>query len=121
MNYAISPTSRLSGRRGGTGFLVSNDWKLTQLLPAHSYDLFEYHAIMITDPFKLYLVVIYRPPGQPGSFVSELDILLSELPIDSCPLLIFSDEYSYCQFAFSRCLVPTSLIQSQTCSQPTYS
>ena len=46
---------------------------------------------MITDPFKLYLVVIYRPPGQLGSFVNELDILLSELPMDKCPLLILGD------------------------------
>ena len=42
---------------------------------------------MITDPFKLYLVVIYRPPGQLGSFVDELDILLFALPMDNCPLL----------------------------------
>ena len=46
------------------------------------------HAIRITDPFKLYLVVINRPPGQSGSFVYELDILLSALPMDHCPLQI---------------------------------
>ena len=49
---------------------------------------------MITDPFKLYLVVIYRPPGQLGSFVDELDRLsrlLSALPMDNCSLLILGD------------------------------
>ena len=107
-NYVFSHTSRLSGRGGRTGFLVFNDWKLTQLLPAHSYDLFEYHAIMITSSFKLYLVVMCHPPGQLGSFVCEMDILLSALPMDNCPLLIIL-------------LVPTSLIQSQMCSQPSYS
>ena len=76
IHYAFPHTSHLTGRGAGTGFVVSNDWKFTQLLPAHSYDLFEYHAIMITDPFKLYLVVIYHPQGQLGSFVYELDILL---------------------------------------------
>ena len=61
------------------------------MLPAHSYDLFEYHALIITDPFKLYLVVIYHPQGQLGSFVNELDILLSAPPMDNCPLLILGD------------------------------
>ena len=81
----------MSGRGGGAGSLVSHDWKFTQLLPAYSYDSFECHAIMITNPFRLNLVVIYRPPGQLGSFKDELDILLSARPMDNCPFLTRGD------------------------------
>ena len=65
--------------------------KFTQLLPVHSYDLFEYHGFLTTIPFKLYLMIIYHPQGQLGSFVYELDILPSALPVDNCPLPVLGD------------------------------
>lgn len=43
---------------------------------------------MITDPFKLYLVVIYHPPGQPDSFVNEF---VSALPMDNDDMNIHMD------------------------------
>ena len=46
---------------------------------------------MVTAPVKAYVVVIYRPPGQLGNFVHELDTLLSSIPEHECPMLILGD------------------------------
>ena len=46
-NYAFSHTPRPSGRGGGTGLLISDNWKFTPLLPSNRI---EYHAIMVTAP-----------------------------------------------------------------------
>ena len=73
-NHTFSHTSLTSGRGGGTGMLVSNKWKYNQLLPNAKYNT--YNANLVTAPVKIYMVVIYRPPGQLGDFVDELDILL---------------------------------------------
>ncbi len=40
---------------------------------------------------KLHVVVIYRPPGQLGTFLKELDGLLSSFPEDGSPLVVFGD------------------------------
>ncbi|XP_067268944.1 uncharacterized protein [Pseudorasbora parva] len=45
----------------------------------------------VTAPAKIHLVVIYRPPGQLGTFVEELDVLLSSFPEDGSPLVILGD------------------------------
>ncbi|KAI2650186.1 hypothetical protein H4Q32_000118 [Labeo rohita] len=45
----------------------------------------------VTAPIKLHLVVIYRPPGQLGTFLDELDGLLSSFQEDGGPLLVFGD------------------------------
>ena len=90
-NYAFSHTPRPSGRGGGTGLLISDNWKFTPLLPSNRYASFEYHAIMVTAPVKTYVIVIYRPPGQQGDFVHELDTLLSSIPEQECPTLILGD------------------------------
>ena len=71
---------------------------------------------MITDPFKLYLVVIYHPPSQLGSFVYEPELLLSALPVDYCSLLILGDMNIYMADPPS---VDLSLLNS--CSQFSYS
>ncbi len=42
-------------------------------------------------PVKLHIVVIYRPPGQLGTFLGELDGLLSSFPEDGSPLVVFGD------------------------------
>ena len=46
---------------------------------------------MVTAPVKTYVIVIYRPPGQLGDFVHELDTLLSSIPDHECPTLILGD------------------------------
>ena len=39
---------------------------------------FEHHYVMLTDPIKAFLVVLYCPPGPPSDFVEELDMILSK-------------------------------------------
>ncbi|XP_067311221.1 uncharacterized protein [Pseudorasbora parva] len=89
-NYTFSHTPRPIGRGGGTGLLISNDWKFDPLpsLPANS---FESHSITITHPVKIHVVVVYRPPGHLGNFVEELDVLLSSFPEDGTPLILLGD------------------------------
>ena len=62
-NHTFSHTSRKSGRGAETGLLISNKWKYNQLLPIAKYNTFEYHAILVTTPVKIFMVVVYRPPG----------------------------------------------------------
>ncbi len=52
---------------------------------------FESHAITITHPAKIHFVVVYRPPGQLGNFLEELDVLLSNFPEDGTPLVLLGD------------------------------
>ncbi len=47
---------------------------------------FESHAITITHPAKIHVVVVYRPPGQLGDFLEELDVLPVNFPEDGTPL-----------------------------------
>ncbi|XP_056101741.1 uncharacterized protein LOC130080415, partial [Rhinichthys klamathensis goyatoka] len=90
-NFSFSHTPRQSGRGGGTGLLISNNWKYSTLSSLCNNNSFEYHAITLTTPMKIHIVVIYRPPGQLGSFVEELDVLLSSFPQDGTPLVVFGD------------------------------
>ncbi|XDV50661.1 hypothetical protein PO909_019679 [Leuciscus waleckii] len=90
-NFSFSHSPRQSGRGGGTGLLVSNNCKYSALSSLCNNNSFEYHAITLTTPIKIHIVVIYRPPGQLGNFVDELDVLLSTFPEDGTPLLVFGD------------------------------
>ncbi len=59
---------------------------------AHFKQLEISHAITVTAPIKLQIVVIYRPPGQIlATFLEELDGLLSSFMEDGTPLLVFGD------------------------------
>ncbi len=51
----------------------------------------ESHAITVNAPVKLHVVVIYCPSGQLGTFLEELDGLLSSFPEDGSPLIVFGD------------------------------
>ena len=55
------------------------------------YNTFEYHAILVTAPVKIYMVVVYRLPGQLGDFLDELDSLLSSIPEHGCPIMVLGD------------------------------
>ena len=68
INHGFTHTSRPSGRGGGTGCLVANDWSFIQLAPEKSFASFEFHAIMLLKPFKMYVLVLYRLPGHCGQF-----------------------------------------------------
>ncbi len=90
-NFSFSHTPRLTGRGGGTGLLISNDWKFIPLPSLGIKSSFESHSVTITQPFKIHFVVVYRPPGPLGNFVEELDLLLSTFPEDGTPLVILGD------------------------------
>ncbi len=90
-NFSFSHTPRQVRKRGGTGLLISNNWTYSTYTPlCNNYSL-ESHAITVTAPVKLHVVVIYCPPGQLGTFLEELDGLLSSFPKDGSPLMVFGD------------------------------
>ena len=60
-NFSFSHSPRQSGRGGGTGLLVSNNCKYSALSSLCNNNSFEYHAITLTTPSKINIVVIYRP------------------------------------------------------------
>ncbi len=82
---------RLTGRGGGTGLLISNNWKFTPLSSPSINSSFESHSVTITYPLKINFVVVYRPPGPLVNFVEELDLLLSTFPEDGTLLVILGD------------------------------
>lgn len=90
-NFTFSHTPRQIWRGGGTGLLMSSEWKFNPLPSLCDNGSFESHAITITYPTKIHVVVVYRPPGQLGNFMEELDVLLSSFPEDSTPLLVLGD------------------------------
>ncbi len=91
-NFSFSHTPRQVGRGGGTGLLISNNWKYSTHSPLGNHNSFESHAITVTAPIKLQIVVIYRPPGQIlATFLEELDGLLSSFMEDGTSLLVFGD------------------------------
>ncbi len=87
-NFSFSHTPR----QGGTGLLISNNWKYSTYSPLCNYNSFESHAITVIAPIKLQIVVIYHPPGQIiAPFLGELDGLLSSFMEDGTPILVFGD------------------------------
>ncbi len=90
-NFSFSHTPHLTGRGGGTGLFISNDWKFTPLSFLSINSSFESHSVTITYPLKIHFVVVYRPPGPLVQFVEELDLLLSTFPEDGTPLVILGD------------------------------
>ncbi len=71
-NNSFSHTTCQVGWGGGTGLLISNNWKYSTHSPLCNYNSFEYHAITVTAPIKLQIVVIYHPPGQREAAESKL-------------------------------------------------
>ncbi len=91
-NFSFSHTPRQVGRGGGTGLLISNNWKYSTHSPLCNYSSFESYVITVIAPIKLQIVVIYCPSGQIiAPFLEELDGLLSFFMEDSTPLLVFGD------------------------------
>ncbi len=86
-----SLTSRQVRKGGGTGLLISNNCKYSTYTPLCNNHSLESHAITVTAPVKLHVVVIFRPPGQLGTFLEELDGLLSSFAEDGSPLVVFGD------------------------------
>ncbi len=90
-NNFFSDTLRQVRKGGGTGLLISNNWKYSTYTPLCNNFSLESHAFTVTAPVKLHVVVIYRPPGQLGTFLEELYGLLSLFPEDGSPLIVFGD------------------------------
>jgi len=102
-----------AGRSGNSQVLelfISNNCKYS----------FEYHAITHTTPIKIHIVVIYRPPGQLGSFVEDLDVLLSSFPEDFIPLFQ-RFQYSSREAVCNGLYLSPSLFQSQMARRHRYS
>ncbi|KAM9504477.1 uncharacterized protein ACWYII_047326 [Salvelinus alpinus] len=91
--HVFSHTQRASGQRdGGTGILISPKWSFSLSPLTHlSITSFEFHAVTVTSPFKLNILIIYRPPGSLGEFINELDALISSFPEDGSPLTVLGD------------------------------
>ncbi|MEL7079446.1 MAG: reverse transcriptase family protein [Cyanobacteria bacterium J06582_2] len=90
--YSFSHTPRAVRRGGGTGLLISPKWKYSPFtIPQFSPPSFEFHAVSVTYPVKLTIVVLYRPPGPLGEFLEELDTLVSHLPDDGTALILLGD------------------------------
>uniref|UniRef100_A0A8C1KNF9 Reverse transcriptase domain-containing protein n=1 Tax=Cyprinus carpio TaxID=7962 RepID=A0A8C1KNF9_CYPCA len=87
-NFTCSDTPRTTGRGGGTGFLISKEWKFDLQPSLTGNGSFESHAITITHPVNIHFVVVYRPLGQLGNILEELDVLLSSFPEDGTPLVL---------------------------------
>ncbi len=90
-NFSFSHTPRLTERGGGTGLLISNNWKFTPLSSQSINSSFESHSVTITYPLKIHFVVVYCPPGPLVNFVEEFDLLLSTFPEDGTALIILGD------------------------------
>ncbi|KAK1788535.1 hypothetical protein P4O66_016958, partial [Electrophorus voltai] len=57
-------------------------------------------------PTKLLIIVIYRPPGSLDHFTDELDILLSQFPIEGNPLILLGDFNLPSDKLHSSCILP---------------
>ncbi|XP_073804523.1 uncharacterized protein isoform X1 [Danio rerio] len=90
-NFSFSHTPRQTGRGGGTGLLISKEWKFTLIPSLPTIRSFEFHAVTIIHPFYINVLVIYRPPGKLGHFLDELDVLLSSFSNIDTPLLVLGD------------------------------
>jgi len=86
---------------GGTGLLISNNWKYLDYTPLCNHFSLESHAITVTAPVKLHVVVIYRPPGQLSTFLEELEGLLSSFPEDGWLFQHSFEQASCCKFPFT--------------------
>ena len=59
-------------------FLLSGDFLFSLFSLSHlSISSFEFHAVTVTCPLKLNIIVIYRPPSAIGELLNELDTLIS--------------------------------------------
>ncbi|KAM9399248.1 uncharacterized protein ACWYII_031534 [Salvelinus alpinus] len=129
--HVFSHTPRASGQRGGgTGILISPKWTFSLSPLTHlSIASFEFHAVTVTSPFKLNILIIYRPPGSLGEFFNELDALISSFPEDGSPLTVLDHfrrpsplPHLAHQLILDRWLRPFRLQESESCtpSEKTY-
>ena len=62
--FSFTHSPRVGRHGGGTGLLIADKWKYSNISLSHfSPSSFEFHAVTVTHPVKLTIVVLYRPPG----------------------------------------------------------
>ena len=62
--FSFTHTPRPTGRGGGTGLLIARKWSFSLYpLPLFTTTSFEFHAVTVTHPVQLTIIVLYRPPG----------------------------------------------------------
>ncbi|KAK1792548.1 hypothetical protein P4O66_012485 [Electrophorus voltai] len=99
--FSFIPSLRRLGRGGGTGLLMSREWRFTPLsFSTLSISSFEFHAITVSFPTKRLIIVIFHPPGPLDHFIDKFDILLSQFPIEGNPLILLGDRLH------SSCILP---------------
>ena len=69
-HFSFSHTPHQSGRSGGTGLVISNNWKYSTLSSLCNNNSFEYHAITLTTPIKIHIVRIFLIL-QPSEWASD--------------------------------------------------
>ena len=91
--YVFSYSLRASGRHGEvTGLLISPERRCSLFSPTHlSSSSFQFHAVIVTCPLKINIIVIYRAPGALGEILNELDTLISSFTDDGSALFILGD------------------------------
>ncbi|XP_076863835.1 uncharacterized protein LOC143516125 [Brachyhypopomus gauderio] len=105
--FSFTHSPRRLGRGGGTGLLLSPEWRFTQLsFSALSISSFEFHAITVSYSTILHIIVIYRPPGSLENFIDELDTLLSQFTIEANPLILLGDFNLPSNKLESSCILP---------------
>ncbi len=87
IHFSHTP-ARLEG--WGTGLLISNEWKFELLPSPTGNSSFESHAITITHPAKIHVVVVYRPQV---NWVTSggVGCVTLKLPEDGTPLVLLGD------------------------------
>uniref|UniRef100_A0A3B1K1C3 Neural adhesion molecule L1.1 n=1 Tax=Astyanax mexicanus TaxID=7994 RepID=A0A3B1K1C3_ASTMX len=58
------------------------------------------------------IIVLYRPPGQMGEFTHELDMLLSSIPEQDCPMLILGDMNIPHDYQLHRLPIPHAVFRT---------
>ncbi|KAK1799151.1 hypothetical protein P4O66_007405, partial [Electrophorus voltai] len=105
--FSFMHSPRCLGKGGGTALLMSREWRFTPLsFSTLSISSFEFHAITVSFPTKLLIIVIYCPPGSPDHFIDKLDILLSHFPIEGNPLILLGDFNLPSDKLHSSCILP---------------
>ncbi len=86
-NFSFSLIPHQVRKGGGTGLLISKNDKYSTYNPlCNNYSL-ESHAITVTAPCYSHLSTFWAI----GTFLEELDGLLSSIPEDGSPLVVFGD------------------------------
>ncbi|KAK1787153.1 hypothetical protein P4O66_017532 [Electrophorus voltai] len=100
--FSFTHSPRRLGMGGGTGLLNFTPLSFSTL----SISSFEFHAITVSFPTKLLIIAIYRSPGSLDHFIDELNILLSQFPIEGNPLILLGDFNLSSEKLHSSCILP---------------